>query len=230
MKKRIIVIGGGEIRNKETLSIDQKIVKISKKKSPKVLFIPTASSDSEGYIKSMDEYYGTELGCNMSHLLLLSHKYSQSKLESLILDADIIYVGGGNTIMMLEVWKKFGVDILLKKAWEKGIILTGLSAGGICWFEYGMSDYQSFLSPDTWEYQRISGLGFIKGVHFPHYNEKKDGISKSQLFKNLLQDGENGIAIDNNCALEFFEDSILLFSSEGSGNAYLVTKNSEKLF
>jgi len=77
MKKRIIVIGGGEIRNKETLNIDKKIIEISGKKSPKVLFIPTASNDSEGYIEVMNAYYGDELGCSVSSLLLISHKYSQ---------------------------------------------------------------------------------------------------------------------------------------------------------
>jgi dipeptidase E len=141
--KKIVAIGGGEIGRPgyevETQAIDEEIIKLTGKKNPLVLFIPTASSDSREYVSVFQEHFGKRLSCR-TDVLYLTNKISKDKIEKKVLSTDVIYVGGGNTLRMMTIWRKLGVDAILKKAWEKGIVVTGISAGAICWFDYGHSD------------------------------------------------------------------------------------------
>ena len=125
---KIIAIGGGEIGRPgykiETEIIDKEIIKLSGMKKPKFLFIPTASSDSQGYIKVVEKYFGDRLGCKVD-ILLLNKDVDRSEIEDKILNSNIIYVGGGNTLKMMKTWRKKGVDKILHKAYKKGIILFG---------------------------------------------------------------------------------------------------------
>jgi len=141
---KIVAIGGGELRLNETLEMDRFIVDFSGKDKPKALFIPTASSDREEYIEVFENVYGNTLGCKTDVLKLIEEKTSASAIEEKILSADIIYVGGGNTAMMIDLWGKNKVDLYLKKAYENGTVLSGLSAGAICWFKFGHSDSNRF--------------------------------------------------------------------------------------
>ena len=85
------------------------------------------------------------------------------------MSADIIYVGGGNILKMMTLWRKLKVDELLNEARAKGIILCGISAGSICWFNYGNSDSRKFKNPNA-DYIKVTGLGFINAIHCPHYD------------------------------------------------------------
>ena len=166
----IVAIGGGNIRTRGTAAIDREIIRLSKKKNPKLLFIPTASSDSEMYWKHAQEYFGEFLKCKTDVLFLVKEPPSKIQIQAKIRAADIIYVGGGNTLMMMRVWRRLGVDKLLKAAYEKGAVLSGISAGAICWFDSGHSDSMSFYNPRKWKYINVKGLGLIRGIFCPHYN------------------------------------------------------------
>lgn len=152
------------------LKIDEEIVELSGKKKPKVLFIPTASSDDEGYVKAIEAVYGDKLGCTVDVLRLIKEKPARVEIAQKIRSADIIYVGGGNTLMMMNKWRSLGVDKLLIEAFERGAVCCGVSAGSICWFEYGVSDSRQFKNPNSHEYIRVKGLGILKGMHCPHYD------------------------------------------------------------
>ena len=210
----IVAIGGGEIgRPKEsgngnypveTLEIDKRIIELTGKKQPKMLFVPTASSDSQRYCEVIEKYYGEKLGCEVDYLCLLRQKYSHKELESKILGADIIYVGGGNTLKMMNLWKKLGVDSTLKQAYEKNIVLCGVSAGSICWFTSGLSDSRKFSNPNN-PYIKVSGLGFINCVHSPHYHEVEQN-RVSELKRIMKKTTKHiGVALDNCCALEIIK-------------------------
>lgn len=131
--KKIVAIGGGGIgrpgTKAETVSIDKEIIRLTGKKHPRLLFIPTASSDSPTYYPVIQKYFGKQLGCKTDVLYLINKELSKKEIERKILSSDIVYVGGGNTLKMLRIWKTQGVDKILKKAWDKGIVLSGLSAG-----------------------------------------------------------------------------------------------------
>ena len=103
---KLVAIGGGEIVRGETLAIDKEIVSLTGKNRPRALFIPTASSDSREYWQVFQNVYGTELGCETDVLYLLGVSPTKRELEQKILSADLIYVGGGNTLKMMRRWRR----------------------------------------------------------------------------------------------------------------------------
>ncbi len=135
--RQIISIGGGGFgRNPGQGIIEQYILDQTKKRKPKICFIPTATGDLEAYKLN---YYATfaNLNCQPTHLDFFKRT---PDLEKLISSQDAIFVGGGNTKSMLAVWRDWGLDQILKKAYEKGTVMSGVSAGAICWFERGITD------------------------------------------------------------------------------------------
>lgn len=149
--------------------IDKEIVRLSGKKKPNVLFVPTASLDSKKYVEVIGDVYKKKLGANYDALLLYTDKPSKNEIHSKVSWADIIYVGGGNTLKMLKKWKRAGLDNILKRAYEQGKILCGASAGSICWFEFGVSDSLHFYDKKETKYIKVRGLGILPGVHCPHF-------------------------------------------------------------
>ncbi|MGL4737287.1 MAG: Type 1 glutamine amidotransferase-like domain-containing protein [Cellulosilyticaceae bacterium] len=192
---KIVAIGGGELRSGETKAIDEYIVRLSGKERPRLLFIPTASYDAVGYIELIVQYFG-ELGCEVDCLCLVSESPSDQVVKDKILGADIIYVGGGDTVRMMERWQESKVDVYLKEAYDKGTVLSGLSAGSICWFAFGHSDSESFHSNGTWDYVRAYGLGLIPMAHCPHYNEEGRETFDEMMIGEMLP----GIALENQTA------------------------------
>lgn len=198
----IVAIGGGELKDLETLPIDRAIVKLAGKKHPRALFIPTASNDSTGYWDTFHSVYGKKLGCQTDALFLLKENLSKKQIEEKILSSDIIYVGGGNTLRMLRIWKKHGVDILLKKAYKKGIILSGLSAGAIVWFRYGSSDSRRFMKggKDSASLMRISGLNFLPLTVSPHHVREKK-LRDPGIKEMMKKTPGVALALDDNTAV-----------------------------
>jgi dipeptidase E len=226
MPKTIVAIGGGKIGTKETLPIDREIIRLSNKKNPKLLFIPTASSDSEIYWKQIQKYFGDFLKCKTDVLFLIKERPSGEQIRSKISSADIIYVGGGNTLHMMRIWRRLGVGKLLIAAYKNGAVLAGISAGSICWFDSGHSDSMSFYNPRKWKYINVKGLGLIQGINCPHYNGRTRGVPRRKNFQDLIRKtGGLGIAIENNCAIEFRDGQLFkVLSSKPRARAYRVYK------
>jgi len=228
---KIVAIGGGEIGRPgypvETTEIDKEIIKLTGKKSPKMLFIPTASSDSEGYINVVHEHFGKRLGCRVSELYLLNRKNTIKDLEEKVLRSDIVYVGGGNTLKMMNAWRKTSLDEILKVAGDRGIVLSGLSAGAICWFKYGNSDSKRFTKSGA-SLIRVSGLNFIPALFCPHYDIEKD--RKAGLKDLMKKTSGIAIAVENCCAVEIVDDKFKIISSKNTANAYRVYWKDEKYF
>lgn len=216
---KIIAVGGGEISLSETLKIDQEIIDQSRKKNPRLLFIPTASSDSEGYVKGMKTYFGEKLGCQIDILYLLNKKINQSETEKTILSSDIIYVGGGNTLKMMKIWRRYNIDTILRKAGERGVVLSGISAGAICWFTCGSSDSRKFKNPQA-KLIRVTGLNFVPFVLCPHYNVEAD--RKPDLKELMKRTPGVAIALDNCSAIEIIDAGYRILTSNNSARAYKV--------
>jgi len=228
--EKIVVIGGGEIGNFETLPFDKRIVELTKKKHPKALFIPTASGEPDGYIQNFNKVYGKKLGCKTDVLFLLKTKPTKKELREKILSSDLIYVGGGNTLKMMKRWRFLGVDKILKEAHKRGIVLSGISAGGISWFEAGHSDSMSSYNPDNWDYIKVRGLGILRGIHCPHFNSQTRGIKRRKNFLNFMKKySAVGIAIDNHCAMEFIDGKYKVLTTKKDKKAYRVFKKRSKI-
>lgn len=218
--KVIICIGGlTGIKNKDNIfltykprKVDKEIVSLSKKEHPKVLFIGTASKERKDYYDSFKAAY-EELGGIVNNLLILNNNISNKEIEEKILESDIIYVGCGKTQFMLDTWKEKGIDKLLKKAYEKEIILAGMSAGSYCWFKYN--------------YELIEGLGLIPKINCVHYEEKTNE-KKEQFFNNIKKYNLEGIALDNDIALAFIDGEYKIIKNDDNRNAYQVYFDKDK--
>ncbi|RJQ17091.1 peptidase E [Candidatus Woesearchaeota archaeon] len=216
---KIVALGGGEIGRfgkVETTAIDKEIVKLSGKKHPHVLFIPTASHDSENYARLFRKQY-EKLSCKVD-ILYLYNKVSKTEIKNKIFSSDILYVGGGNTLKMVKLWRKKGVDALLKKAYKKNIVLSGVSAGAICWFKYGNSDSRKFKNPKA-DLIKVKGLNLFPLLFCPHYDAEKGRV---QSLKNMMKKGGVAIALDNCCAIEIIENRYKIIASKKSAHAYKV--------
>jgi peptidase E len=189
--------GGGFSVEPENPALDVYILKQATVAQPRVCFVPTASGDAVRYIANFYRVY-RELDCRPSHLTFFERT---PDLRSLILEQNVIYVGGGNTKSMLAVWKEWGFDVVLREAWEKGVVLAGISAGAICWFEQGITD--SFAD----ELRVINCLGFLKGSCCPHFDgepERRPSYHKFLLTNRILP----GYALDDCAAIHFVGDHI----------------------
>ncbi len=191
MDKHILAIGGGGFgRNRREYLIEKYLLSLSNKSLPKVCFIPTATGDNDSYIV---RFYSTflKLNCIPSHIDFFKRTLD---FKSHINSQDIIYVGGGNTKSMLGVWKEWGLDKVLQRAYMNGVIMSGVSAGAICWFTNGITD--------SWndELKVLPCLDFVDGTCCPHYDEE---VSRKPYIEKLIKEDKlhKCISIEGGCAL-----------------------------
>ncbi len=195
MKKHIVAIGGGGFgRNMSSCLIEKYLLKLSEKECPKICFLPTATGDDDTYIVRFYSIF-TRLNCIPSHIQFFKRTID---IHSEIMNQDLIFVGGGNTKSMLAIWNEWGMSELLNDAYNKGIIMSGVSAGAICWFTNGITD-----SWDT-ELRMLPCLDFIKGTCCPHYDEEP---SRIPYVKKILQEQKvsNCISIEGGAAMHFID-------------------------
>ena len=231
--KIIVAISGGEIGRPgypvETTEIDKEIIKLSGKKRANLLFIPTASSDAEGYVETVKKHFGERLGCRVDVLYLINSGIVKKEIGKKIFSSDIIYVGGGNTLKMLKVWKKNGVDKILKRAWKRKIVISGLSAGAVCWFKYFNSDSKKFIKgKNNYQLIKLKGLGWLNASFCPHYDTEEK--RKRHLKKMMLKTPGIALAVDNCCAVIIENDKYQVISSKRTANAYKVFWLNKKFY
>lgn len=189
----IIAIGGaafsGEPRN---LALDKYILTQTGKPRPKVLMIPTATGDAPVYVAKFYAAYAS-LDAVPTHLPFFERT---PDLRSLVLEQDVVFVGGGNTKSMLAVWREWGLPEILKEAYEAGIVLGGVSAGAICWFQQGVTDsWADRLRP-------LDGLGLLSGSCCPHYDGE---VERRPAYHHLIETRAvaPGYAIEDGVAAHF---------------------------
>jgi peptidase E len=192
-RRNIVAMGGGGFSDADPL-IDDFVLGLTGVDSPRVCFVPTASGDASSYVERFYEAF-TRRACRPTHLSLFQPPYPA--IGELLLSQDVIYVGGGSTANMLAVWRVHGVDDVLRKAWERGVVLCGVSAGAICWFEAGVTDS---LSPGLAPMH--GGLGFLSGSFCPHYDGEPE---RRPAYHRFVREGRlpGGLAADDGVALHF---------------------------
>lgn len=188
MDRHILAISGGGFSEKDKAYIDEYLLKIPRKREPlKIGFLATASQDAEGYISKFYDAFRTE---QPSHFTIKD--LASTNIQEVVNALDLVYVGGGSTQYMLEIWKKTRFDIVLKRAYQNGVILAGISAGAMCWFETCYSERRDQ------GFEEFEGLGILKGCLCPHYNDEERRVAfnnwaASQTNRTLytLKDNEN---------------------------------------
>lgn len=208
--RQIIAIGGVSARG--DLALYPYIVAQARRPRPRIGYLPTASGDSDAFIVKFYEQF-SGLPCELSHLKLFGRV---PDLEKYIPEQDVILVSGGNTRSMLALWQGWGLDVLLRRAWEAGAVLAGFSAGAICWFSEGLSDaWADRLAP-------TSGLDLIAGSCCPHYSNEPE---RRPVFQQLIACGEMrpGIGIDDGAAVHFRgARAAAVVTARGHAGAYAV--------
>ena len=218
MKKRIIAIGGGEIKDKTTLQIDEKIAAFAKERAgdrrANALFIPTASHDFMPYYNSFHKMYTGIFDIKTDVALTVYREPDPERLKEKFLKADVIYVGGGDTVFMMEHWKKTGMLELIEEAYGRGVPIAGLSAGAICWFSDIYTD--SLKTENGAQYAMFKGLNWIKGIISPHYGQRMLDFDKIVCYNYPCAYG-----IEDNAAL-LIEDGEIVGSLTSGGKAYRI--------
>ena len=227
MEKIIIAIGGGEIKSKTTLKIDEYIAKLAKKhagdKRATGLFFGTASHDSMPYFNSFRKTYTSVFDIKADVALTVYGEMNKEHIQAKIDAADMIYAGGGDTVFMLDKWRETGLLSSILAAYEAGKIICGLSAGAICWFRDMYTDYE-IMRGESAEYVLKKGLGVLDGTMCPHFNERE----KDFIEVMLKNDIKTAYGVENDAALVFVDGKLTESLSSG-GNVYLLTNDGDKI-
>jgi len=194
--RHVFAMGGAFLADPENnLHLERYFRDLTGRESPRVLFIPTASGDNEPYQLRFFQAF-TRLGCRPA--VLPFFKRTPQDLEGFVMEHDAIAVGGGNTRTMLAIWRDWGLDGILARAYERGIPMGGSSAGSICWFEHGITD--SIAGPLT----SLRCLGLVTGSNCPHYDSEPE---RRPTYRAMVASGEvaAGHAADDGVGLHYVE-------------------------
>jgi peptidase E len=215
MPRRIVACGGEQLLFP---ALTRYVLELSGKTRPKILFIPTASGDDAAHLLT---FYQAMAGvaCEPSHLGLFNRTVDD--IDGLLRSQDVVMVGGGNTANMLAIWRLHGVEGALRNAYRNGTILTGWSAGCICWFEAGITDsFTLELGPLR------DGLRLLKGSACPHYDsqERRRPVYAREIAGGLPP----GIALDDAVAATYEDERLVeIVSGKSSGRAFHVDRDGE---
>lgn len=198
-KPQIIAMGGGSFTvEADGLRLERYVLAQTRKRNPRVCFLGTATGDADVYVAKFYAAF-SKLPCRPTHLPLFART---PDLRKVLLSQDVIYVGGGNTKSMLAVWREWGIPALLREAWRRGIVLTGVSAGAICWFRAGVSD--------SWagHLAALPCLGLLSGACCPHYDSEAE---RRPSVHRLVVAGEiaTSLALDDGAAAHFVGRKLL---------------------
>jgi dipeptidase E len=194
-ERHIVAMGGGgfsmEPRNPV---LDDFVLSLARRRRrPRVCFVGTASGDSDWYIRRFHEAFPPSRAA-ATHLTFFERTVRD--LKSFVMEQDVIYVGGGSSANMLAVWRLHGLDKVLRAAWNAGVVMAGISAGAICWFEDGLTD--SFGMP----FRGLNdGLGFLRGACCPHYDGEKE--RRPALLRLIKRGFPPTLALDDGAAAHF---------------------------
>jgi dipeptidase E len=191
VERHVVALGGGRL-SEDRDALDEFVLGLAGRARPRICFLPTAAADSADYIVRFYEAFRER--AEPSHLELFG--VPRRDIRDFLLAQDVVYVGGGNTANMLAIWRVHGVDAVLREAWERGIVLAGVSAGSICWFEAGVTDsFGEELAP-------LRCLGFLPGSNCPHYDSEPQ---RRPTYRRLVDEGElpPGLAAEDGVGLHF---------------------------
>jgi len=213
--RRIVACGGQQLYQP---ALTRYVLGLTARSHPKILFLPTASGDDPAYLLTFYQQLAG-VSCAASHLALFSRTVAD--VEGLIRAQDVVMVGGGNTANMLAIWRLHGVEDALRNAYRDGTILTGWSAGCICWFEAGITD--SF-TPDLGPLR--DGVRLLKGSACPHYDseERRRPVYAREIAAGLPA----GIALEDAVAARYDDERLVeVVSARPDGRAFRVDETGE---
>jgi dipeptidase E len=201
--------------------LDDYVLSLTEAARPRVCFLPTASGDADHYVVRFYRRFSPT--CEASHVSLFRRDQGtggvEDDLATHLLAQDVVYVGGGNVVSMLGAWRAYGLDEILRKAWRKGVVLCGPSAGSLCWFDEALSAFHG--APRS-----VRGLGLLPYSNCVHYDAEPERRAE---YHRVVGDGMRpGFAVEDGVALHFRRTRLeWVVSSRPGGNAYRVEPGSD---
>jgi dipeptidase E len=221
---QIVALGGGGFSmERDSSLLDDYVLSLTGASRPRVCFLPTASGDADHYVVRFYRRFSPT--CDASHLSLFRRDQGtdgvEDDLATHLLSQDLIYVGGGNMLSMLGAWRAHGLDAILRKAWRRGIVMCGPSAGSLCWFEQALSAFHG--APRI-----VRGLGLLPYSNCVHYDAEPERRAEYHRF---VADGMRpGFAAEDGVALHFRgTDLARVVSSRSDGAAFLVEHDGKRV-
>ena len=208
---RLVAIGGGDYEENDPLIGE--IIRLTGKECPNALFIGTALQDSTNPLTSFKKSFKRMAkGAVVKKLSLLRNSYTDEEIDALLAWADVVFVGGGNTAYMLSVWKERGIaEKLVRIFTEDTAVLSGVSAGAICWFRKGYTDSAMFSGEADWDYEIIEpGLNLIEAFFCPHYND----AGRAGFDEQALKDPLPGVGLGDRTAYVYDRGSSYYISAD----------------
>jgi len=216
--RKILIAGGGF-----QTSFLRYMASLTGKERPKLCYLPTASADREsGIIRWYENCAPLNVVPSVQASFINSNRMTQT-FEEVLLSVDGIVVSGGNTLNQQAIWKAHGIDKTLRKAWDRGIVLGGASAGSLCWFEEGTTDSRPK------ELTKVECLGFLKGSHSPHYDAEEN---RRSTYHRLIKSGElkPGYACDNDAGIYFANNEVKrVVHTREDARVYYVSLQGDKI-
>jgi peptidase E len=222
MNTQIIALGGGGFSDENNTLLDDYILSQASTRKPKVCFLPTASGDSENYVVKFYLRFLSR-GAKVSYLSVFNSS-GVKDLEGFLMSQDIIYVGGGNSLNLLALWREHGIDTILKEAYTNGTILAGASAGMVCWYREFLTD--SYIGNMLKPYYK--GLNIISESCCPHYDDPR----RITEYRGCIKNGtlSSGIGVDGCVGVHYIDGQIKrVVSSVPKKTAYNVYKENNKV-
>jgi dipeptidase E len=184
--------GGGFTMHDRSPALDRLVLTLTRRPVPRICFLPTASGDGrEQTTRFLERFSGWP--CEPTILSLFHLERDRIEPTRHLLAQDAIYVGGGSMRNMLAVWREHGVDRTMRAAWERGVVLAGLSAGAMCWFDGGITNSGGDPRP-------VAGLGLVPGSMSVHADGQP---ARLPAYRRAIAGGElpAGYAVDDHAAL-----------------------------
>jgi dipeptidase E len=217
--RQILAMGGGGFSMEAgNALLDEHALALTGAECPRVCFLPTASGDADHYIVRF--YRAFPAGrCQPSHISLFRRDGGAADLAAHLLAQDLVYVGGGSVISLLGTWSAHGVDAMLRAAWEAGVVMAGLSAGSLCWFEQGLTAFHGESTP-------LRGIGLLPHSNAVHYDDKPE---RRSAFLAAVADGMiSGYGTGDGAALHFVGTELAeVVTSRLNARAFHVTREGE---
>ena len=217
--RQILALGGGGFSMEAgNALLDEHALALTGVECPRVCFLPTASGDADHYIVRFYRAFAAGR-CQPSHISLFRRDGGAGDLAAHLRDQDLIYVGGGSVISLLGTWNAHGIDVMLRTAWDAGVVMAGLSAGSLCWFEQGITAFHGDCAP-------VRGMGFLPYSNAVHYDDKPD---RRAAFLAAVADGMvSGYGTGDGAALHFIGTELAeVVTSRPKARACYVTPDGE---
>jgi dipeptidase E len=192
-RPQIVAMGGGGFSMEpENARLDDFVLGLAGVARPRVAFVPTASGDSPTYVAKFMEAFPRRRA--QASVLTLFQR-TELDFDAFLAAQDVVYVGGGNTVNLLACWRAHGLDRALRRAWRRGVVMTGVSAGALCWFEGGTTDSYGGFAP------LHDGLGWLNGTVSPHYDGE---AARRPTYQAAVRDGlPAGYGLDDGAAAHY---------------------------